>query len=89
MKRRCTERPYCYGKIDEVFPMGPDGLRHVPESCMPCVCKTECLRDAMGTSGGVTVREEMVDRAYHSGRMRFLERWLRKKALHRRRRSDG
>ena len=32
---------------------------------------------------GLTVREEKVDRAYASGMMSFLERWSRKKELHR------
>jgi len=79
------ERPYCYGKLGRVFPMGPDGLRETPESCMVCYCKTECLRDAMQSSDAVAVREEKVDRAYEAGMMGFLERWSRKKALHQRR----
>lgn len=87
MNRQREERPYCYGKVDIVFPMGSDGLRHTPESCMPCVCKTQCLRHAMRTADGVTVREEIVDRAYRGGTMKFLERWLRKKTLYHRKRS--
>jgi len=82
IQRRYEERPYCYGKIEIVFPLGGDGLRHTPESCMPCVCKTQCLRDAMQTADGISVREEVVDRAYHGGTMRFFERWLRKKTLY-------
>lgn len=35
----------------------------------------------MGDRGGITVREEMVDRAYASGVVGFFERWSRKKAL--------
>jgi hypothetical protein len=35
----------------------------------------------MADRGGVIVREEMVDRAYASGRVGFFERWSRKKAL--------
>jgi hypothetical protein len=61
--------------------MGDNGLRHTPEACMICRYKTECLRRAMTTEGGITVREEMVDRAYTSGVVGFLERWSRKKAL--------
>ena len=74
--------PPCYGNLEQVFPMGPEGLRQSPESCMPCCYKTECLRKAMAAKGGVAVREEMVDRAYESGALSFLERWSRKKILH-------
>lgn len=73
--------PPCYGDLQNVFPMGPEGLRQTPESCMPCYYKTDCLRKAMTDSGGIAVREEMVDRAYASGMVGFFERWSRKKAL--------
>ncbi len=75
------ERPYCYGKLECVFPMGEDGLRETPESCMVCYCKTECLRTAMQGQAGAQVREEKVDRAYAAGMMGFFERWSRKKTL--------
>ncbi len=83
------ERPYCFGKLDCVFPMGPDGLRETPESCMVCYCKTECLRAAMQTNDAVQVKEEKVDRAYAAGMMGFLERWSRKKALHHQRKQPS
>jgi len=35
----------------------------------------------MADKGGITVRQEMVDRAYASGMVGFFERWSRKKAL--------
>ena len=79
------ERPYCFSKLECVFPMGPDGLRETPESCRVCYCKTECLRSAMQTVEAVQVREEKVDRAYEAGMMGFFERWSRKKALHHKR----
>ena len=79
------ERPYCYGKLECVFPMGSEGLRETPESCMVCYCKTECLRTAMKSADAVQVREEKVDRAYDAGMMGFFERWSRKKALHQKR----
>jgi hypothetical protein len=80
--------PPCFANLDTVFPLGEEGLRHTPESCMPCCYKTECLRSAMGQKGGITVREEMVDRAYASGVMGFLDRWSRKKALRAKRKKD-
>ncbi len=81
------ERPYCYGKLECVFPMGDNALRETPESCMVCYCKTECLRTAMQGEAGDQVREEKVDRAYAAGVMGFFERWSRKKALQRPRRA--
>lgn len=82
------ERPYCYGKLECVFPLGPSGLRETPESCMICHCKTECLRTAVQGEAGTQVREEKIDRAYAAGLMGFFERWSRKKALQRRRDAD-
>jgi len=38
----------------------------------------------MDTSRGLDAREEVVDRAYTSGVIGFLERWSRKKDLKRR-----
>ena len=73
--------PPCFGDLETVFPMGAEGLRQTPESCMICCYKTECLRKAMAERGGITVRQEMVDRAYASGMVGFFERWSRKKAL--------
>ena len=83
MKNRKKERPYCFGKLDNVFPLGKDGLRHTPESCMVCFCKTDCLRTAVKGPDGIKVEEERVKRAYGSGTMGFIERWSRKKALSR------
>jgi hypothetical protein len=76
------EYPYCFAKLDNVFPKGDDGLRHTPESCMVCLYKTECLRTAMRKPDGLKVREEKVDRAYAGGMIGFLERWSQKKDLH-------
>ena len=73
--------PPCFGNLESVFPMAEEGLRQTPESCMPCYYKTACLRKAMTDKDGITVREEMVDRAYASGALGFFERWSRKKAL--------
>ena len=75
------EYPYCFGELDTVFPMAEDGLRHTPESCLVCFCKTDCLRAAVKGPEGVKVQEEQVERAYSSGTISFVERWSRKKAL--------
>ena len=85
METRKTERPYCFGDLETVFPKDADGLRHSPEGCFYCRSKTECLREAMKSEQGIEVKEEMVDRAYDSGSVGFFSRWSRKKALHSRR----
>lgn len=80
--------PSCFADLKIVFPLGPDGLRHTPRSCMICVYKTECLRSAMARPQGLEVREEALERAYRAGAIGFLDRWSRKKALHRRRQTE-
>ena len=64
---RKTETPYCFGKLENVFPLADDGLRHTPQSCMPCLYKTECLRTAVSRGEGLVVHEEKVDRDYAAG----------------------
>lgn len=75
--------PDCFGELETVFPKGKEGLRNSPESCLPCLHKTACLRSAMEKPGGLKVKEEIVDRAYESGVMSFFERWSKKKELRR------
>jgi hypothetical protein len=83
MKQIKKNNRSCFGEIDIVFPKGEDGLRNTPDSCLDCDDKTECLKTAMGKSGGMHVHEELVDRAYESGMIGFWKRWSRKKSLHR------
>ena len=75
------ERPFCFAKLEIVFPKGEDGLRHTPESCMFCACKTECLRSAMATKDGLDVEQERVDRAFQSKTITFFQRWSAKKRI--------
>jgi hypothetical protein len=84
MQNTPSPPPYCFGKLENVFPEGEDGLRNTPESCVPCCHKTECLRTAMTAAGGLKLQEENVDRAYTAGMIGFLGRWSRKKDLQRR-----
>ncbi len=81
MSNNNKEYPSCFGVLEEVFPLGDDGLRNAPERCFSCFWKTQCLQAAMQKPDGNRVREEMVDRAYSSGLMGFMERWSRKKLL--------
>jgi len=85
MTNKCIDKKYpkCFGELETVFPKTKDGLRNTPEACLECLHKTACLRSAMRGAGGVKVREEIVDRAYDSGMMSFLERWSKKKDLKR------
>lgn len=84
MENKCIEKhPECFGELDTVFPKTKDGLRNTPDECLECLYKTACLRSAMRGAGGVKVRDEIVDRAYDSGMMSFLERWSKKKELKR------
>ncbi|MDM8526431.1 hypothetical protein QUF80_23890 [Desulfococcaceae bacterium HSG8] len=75
--------PSCFGVLDIVFPKEKDELRSSPDKCFECACKTECLKTALLERGGLKVHEETVDRAYESGMIGFLERWSKKKAIHR------
>jgi len=75
--------PPCFGRLETVFPMGPDGLRHTPDSCFACSDKTECLRAAVRGAEGTKVRGEKIDREYKSGHIGFFSRWSKRKQLHR------
>ncbi len=75
--------PVCFSDFEKVFPKGRDGLRESPEECLECTFKTDCLKAAMNGADGGTVREEIVDRAYKTGMIGFLERWSKKKYLNR------
>ncbi|MCU0590332.1 MAG: hypothetical protein MUC57_02540 [Desulfobacterales bacterium] len=78
--------PECFASIENVFPLGPDGLRQTPAGCLECELKTECLRTALGREQGVAVHEERLARAYQAGNVGFLERWARQKKLEQRKR---
>ena len=80
MAQKKNRLPDCFAQLDTVFPMGEDGLRITPETCLVCRHKTECLRMAIQGRDGLKVREEQIDRAYNSGMIGFLERWSKKKS---------
>ena len=88
MRNKSDEHPYCFGDLKNVFPKGENGLRNTPESCFPCIYKTECLRTAMEDKEGIKVKEEFVDRAYESGMIGFLHRWSKKKELHHKKKTE-
>ena len=76
--------PECYGKLIKVFPMTESGLRETPHYCRyECIYKTECLKNALATSKGAGVEEELLKRGTKAGTIGFVERWSRKKQLNR------
>ncbi len=81
--------PECFGVLAIVFPEGPDGLRHSPESCLACPSRVDCLRQAMQSEGGLQVQEKNLDKAYAAGLVGFWSRWSRKKSLHQQRKSGA
>lgn len=78
-------RRECYGRLETVFPMGGDGLRHSPDECLECGLKTDCLRSAVAGEDGLAVREERLARACQAGHVGFLGRWAELKGLKRHR----
>ena len=77
------ERPECFKNLEKVFPMTDTGLRQTPDDCFYyCPYKTECLREALASSRGDTVEEEIIDRRAESGAIGFFERWSRRKKLY-------
>ena len=83
MTSKKNKRPQCFAKLDTVFPMGKEGLRTTPDTCLACFHKTDCLRTAIRGKDGLNFREECIDRAYRSGMIGFFERWSKKKAINR------
>ncbi|NWH04013.1 hypothetical protein [Desulfobacter latus] len=77
--------PDCFGDLEKVFPMGPNGLRETPEHCFyHCPVKTKCLQQALATKDGIQIEEEVLERSTKAGGISFFERWSRKKQAHRR-----
>ena len=74
--------PSCFAQLEKVFPQTDDGLRNSPEECFECTHKTDCLKKAMAGHNGLELKDELVDRSYKNGRINFLQRWSRKKALY-------
>jgi hypothetical protein len=73
--------PECFGRLEQVFPVGPAGLRESPARCLRCEVKTECLRCAVSGEQGLAVHAERLERSYRAGNVGFLERWARQKSL--------
>ena len=83
MAEKKKRLPDCFAQLETVFPMGEDGLRNTPETCLACPQKTECPPTAIPGIDGLKVREQQIDTAYNSGIIGFHERWSKKKAIER------
>lgn len=78
------DRPACFGVLDQVFPMGPSGLREVTAACWDCARRVECLRVAVATGEQAEViAEEVAGRSDGDGLGGFVRRWSRLKAKNR------
>lgn len=73
----------CFGILDEVFPVGPNGLREVVAQCFECRQKKACLQKALATREGLQFRRQILERADRQGLVGRLQRWSQKKALSR------
>jgi hypothetical protein len=73
----------CFGKLEQVFPMGENGLRTSPPECMKCPMAKPCLQAAMKELEGLQFEEDRIDRAYECGMIGRLERWSQKKYIRR------
>ncbi|MEJ2585974.1 MAG: hypothetical protein P8165_00010 [Deltaproteobacteria bacterium] len=78
-----TPKKTCFGILDEVFPMGSEGLREVVPTCFECPHKTDCLKAALNTEKGVELRTEILERTPATGLVGRLKRWSERKSLSR------
>ena len=78
-----TNKKDCFGVLEIVFPTGESGLRESPPQCFQCPERTDCLKAALKTKEGLTMKGEVLDRAAASGMVGRFKRWSRKKELHR------
>jgi hypothetical protein len=74
----------CFGKLNQVFPMGPEGLREVTSSCFDCSELKTCLETALSTRQGLALRLEALDRSGPVGIMGRVKHWSERKELVRR-----
>lgn len=77
------DRKTCYGILDKVFPIGPEGLREIVTECFQCPERVPCLKAALSTREGIEMKAEMLDRHAANGFINRLRRWSQKKELSR------
>jgi hypothetical protein len=74
----------CFGKLNQVFPMGSEGLREVTSTCFGCSELKACLESALCTRQGLAVRLEALDRSGPVGIVARAKHWSERKDLVRR-----
>ncbi len=79
----------CFGVLDNVFPMGKEGLREIFPSCFECPDRIACLRAALQTEKGFELRGEALKRSSEAGFVGRLKRWSEKKELSRLKKKKG
>ncbi|MBW2709696.1 MAG: hypothetical protein JRD04_10575 [Deltaproteobacteria bacterium] len=77
-------RKDCFGILNNVFPMGNEGLREIVPECFKCADRKGCLQTALKTEQGFELRSEVLDRSSSGGLLGSLKRWSDKKALSKR-----
>lgn len=70
--------------LDNVFPLGKEGLREVVPDCFQCPDRVACLKESLNTEQGLRFKNEVIDRSTPSGLAGRLKRWSEKKDLSRR-----
>ena len=78
-----SKKKECFGILEEVFPMGREGLREIVPTCFECPQKKECLQAALKTDDGFKLREEVLDRQTAGGLVGRLRKWSERKELSR------
>ena len=73
----------CFGILDNVFPMGNEGLREIVPECFRCPDRKACLQAALKTENGFQLRSEVLDRSSSGGLLGRIKRWSDKKELSR------
>ena len=78
-----SSKKACFGVLENVFPVGKEGLREVVPACFQCVERVACLRTALSTKEGLEMRAQNLERVAEEGKLGWLWRWSRRKELSR------
>lgn len=73
----------CFGILDEVFPMGKEGLREVVPTCFDCPGRKACLQAALATKEGLALRSDVLGRSPARGIVGRVKQWSERKELSR------
>jgi len=72
----------CFGNLNAVFPEKSNGLREVPVDCMSCARKVQCLKKALETKEGISMRLDKKP-VQEKGLKSLIKRWSERKSLSR------